>query len=130
MVAPFKRISPSVGSSKPAISRNVVVFPQPDGPSSAKNSPFSILSETPLTAAWVAKCFETSRSSRTAFIGRSGCSYSRFIRGDWQMTGSPGIESAGNIHHLLEPGPLQQAGRDRAAITALAVHCNRFRLVQ
>ena len=30
---------PSSGSSKPAISRSVVVLPEPDGPSSVKNSP-------------------------------------------------------------------------------------------
>ena len=30
---------PAVGSSKPAIIRIVVVLPQPDGPSSEKNSP-------------------------------------------------------------------------------------------
>ena len=31
--------APSVGSSKPPIMRSVVVFPQPDGPSKAKNFP-------------------------------------------------------------------------------------------
>ena len=30
---------PSSGRSKPAISRSVVVLPEPDGPSSVKNSP-------------------------------------------------------------------------------------------
>src|SRR5262245_1060240 len=35
-------ISPSVGTSKPASMRNSVVFPHPDGPSSAKNSPSKI----------------------------------------------------------------------------------------
>src|SRR3984885_7466043 len=37
--APSSRMRPAVGSSKPAISRSVVVFPHPDGPSSEKNSP-------------------------------------------------------------------------------------------
>ena len=36
---PCRRIRPSVGSSKPAIMRSVVVFPQPLGPSIEKNSP-------------------------------------------------------------------------------------------
>src|SRR6476620_163250 len=31
--------SPSSGSSKPAISRSVVVLPQPEGPSREKNAP-------------------------------------------------------------------------------------------
>ena len=39
---PSSRMWPSVGSSKPPISRSVVVLPQPDGPSSEKNSPASI----------------------------------------------------------------------------------------
>ena len=33
---------PDVGSSNPAIIRSVVVFPQPDGPSSEKNPPAGI----------------------------------------------------------------------------------------
>ena len=32
-------IAPAVGSSKPAIMRSMVVLPEPDGPSSEKNSP-------------------------------------------------------------------------------------------
>src|SRR5205085_9953965 len=36
------RIRPLVGSSMPAIMFMVVVFPQPDGPSSAMNSPSAI----------------------------------------------------------------------------------------
>src|SRR5689334_23179962 len=39
MSSPPTRMRPASGSSKPAIMRNVVVLPQPDGPSSAKNSP-------------------------------------------------------------------------------------------
>src|SRR6516225_2760865 len=38
---PSSRIVPSVGCSKPAISRSVVVLPQPEGPSSEKNSPLA-----------------------------------------------------------------------------------------
>jgi len=39
------RIAPLLGWSKPAIMRSSVVFPQPDGPSSEKNSPSRIASE-------------------------------------------------------------------------------------
>src|SRR6516225_3333107 len=38
---PSSRIRPEVGCSKPAISRRVVVLPQPDGPSREKNSPLA-----------------------------------------------------------------------------------------
>src|SRR2546421_7469344 len=41
---------PSSGRSKPAISRSVVVFPEPDGPSSVKNSPASTSRSTWSTA--------------------------------------------------------------------------------
>ena len=41
---------PSSGSSKPAIMRSVVVLPQPDGPSSEKNSPAAMSSVTSSTA--------------------------------------------------------------------------------
>src|SRR5438067_10620441 len=38
---PSSRIRPEVGCSNPAISRKVVVLPQPDGPSREKNSPLA-----------------------------------------------------------------------------------------
>src|SRR5260370_8908780 len=44
-------ISPSDGSRKPAISRSVVVLPQPDGPSRQTSCPWSIRSETLSTTA-------------------------------------------------------------------------------
>src|SRR5258708_19957364 len=44
-------ISPSLGSTKPAISRSVVVFPQPEGPSRHTRSPCSVLSDTASTTA-------------------------------------------------------------------------------
>ena len=39
MSTPSSRIWPSVGRSNPAIMRRLVVLPQPEGPSSEKNSP-------------------------------------------------------------------------------------------
>src|SRR6185437_12002719 len=39
---PSNSISPSVGAVRPAISSSRVDFPQPDGPTTAKNSPFRI----------------------------------------------------------------------------------------
>src|SRR5882757_7046314 len=44
-------ISPAVGSRKPAISRSVVVLPQPDGPNRQTSCPWSIRSETSSTTA-------------------------------------------------------------------------------
>src|ERR1039458_5358983 len=47
------RISPALGSTKPAISRNVVVLPQPDGPSRQTRWPCSMVSEISSTTATV-----------------------------------------------------------------------------
>src|ERR1700693_54118 len=49
-------------------------------------------------------------------ICKSGRRYHGLIGDDGQMTGAPGVEAANNIHHMLEPGPLEQAGCDRATI--------------
>ena len=54
-----RKIVPSVGSSKPPIMRSVVVLPQPEGPSSAKNRPCSTSSERSSTATTSSKRFVT-----------------------------------------------------------------------
>jgi hypothetical protein len=46
---PSIRIDPDVAFSKPAISRSIVVLPQPDGPRSVRNSPGATLRLTLLT---------------------------------------------------------------------------------
>src|SRR5262249_52010468 len=47
---PSSAIAPRSGATKPAIICNVVVLPQPDGPSSAMNSPRSTARSRPATA--------------------------------------------------------------------------------
>ena len=42
--------SPTVGSSNPAISFRIVLFPQPEGPSNEKNSPLQMLRSMVLRA--------------------------------------------------------------------------------
>ncbi len=44
------RISPLVGAVKPAIAISMVVLPEPDGPSSVKNSPRATVSDTSSSA--------------------------------------------------------------------------------
>ena len=46
---PPTRMWPSDGCTKPAISRSVVVLPQPEGPSRHTRVPFSIARSTSLT---------------------------------------------------------------------------------
>src|SRR5215475_11534602 len=48
--APSRSTRPAVGCSKPAISRSVVVLPQPEGPRSEKNSPLETTRSTSSTA--------------------------------------------------------------------------------
>src|SRR5882757_5594716 len=60
------RISPSDGSRNPASSRNVVVLPQPDGPSRQTSWPWSILSETLSTTASEANRLVRPRNSTDA----------------------------------------------------------------
>ena len=61
--SPSSRIAPAVGCSKPAIRRSVVVLPQPDGPSSEKNSPRAICSVMSSTAVKSPKRLVTPPSS-------------------------------------------------------------------
>jgi len=60
------RISPEDGSSSPAIIRSVVVLPQPEGPSSMKNSPSSTVKVDPSTAAKSPNSLRRSRISMRA----------------------------------------------------------------
>ena len=60
------RISPAVGSTKPAIRRSVVVLPQPEGPSRQTSVPCSIVSETLSTTACGPYCFVNPRNSTDA----------------------------------------------------------------
>src|SRR5688572_32913272 len=58
-----KRISPASGRSNPAMSRSVVVLPQPEPPTRATSSPGSISSESSSTAVLPPKRLLTPRSA-------------------------------------------------------------------
>jgi hypothetical protein len=60
------QMPPPVAGSRPAIRLSVVDLPQPDGPSSAMNSPFLIVRETSLSAL----CVPKSRLSRSSLSSR------------------------------------------------------------
>src|SRR5436190_14632949 len=63
---------PWSGVSNPAISRSNVVLPQPDGPSSAKNSPLSIDNDTRSTAGTAPNRLLAWMISRSAIVSPSG----------------------------------------------------------
>src|SRR2546429_4529946 len=62
-------ISPAVGRSSPAIIRSRVVFPEPEEPSSTRNSPSRIDRFTPSTAGRSPNCFLRFRISMPATVG-------------------------------------------------------------
>src|ERR1044071_343897 len=68
---PPMRMSPSVGTSRPAIMRSRVVFPEPDGPRKTRNSPSSVTRSTSFTAPSVPalKTLVTARVSTMAMAG-------------------------------------------------------------
>src|SRR2546430_3207281 len=61
-------ISPAVGRSSPAIIRSRVVFPEPEEPSSTRNSPSRIERSTPSTACRSPNCFLKFRISMPATV--------------------------------------------------------------
>src|SRR5580700_8323263 len=63
MSTPAIKISPVSAASSPAISRRTVVLPDPEAPSSVKNSPSRTSSDTSSTAATFPKDLETDLSS-------------------------------------------------------------------
>src|SRR5436190_12553881 len=63
---PPTRMVPQSGSMKPATRRNVVVLPQPDGPSRQHNEPCATVSVRSSTAAAVPKNLVSASSSTTA----------------------------------------------------------------
>src|SRR5262245_2293635 len=65
---PPSQISPASGARKPAISRRVVVLPHPDGPRSARSSPWRISSVRSRTAATFSPYRLVSAASRTTAI--------------------------------------------------------------
>src|SRR5437763_7070432 len=67
---PPTSMRPSSGSSKPGVRLNVVVLPQPGGPSSAKNSPASTARSTASTARVMPSKLLLTRARRTEAAAR------------------------------------------------------------
>jgi hypothetical protein len=67
---PSSNTCPQSGASKPATNRRQVVFPEPEGPSMAKNSPGSIENDTSSTARTSPNTRETPRNSIAAVMRR------------------------------------------------------------
>ncbi len=70
MSLPSSRMRPSSGVSKPASIRNSVVLPQPLGPSSAKNSPALMSSDSRSTARKTPNFFTTASMRSSGIVGR------------------------------------------------------------
>ena len=64
MSLPLSSIVPEVGVSSPATMRSVVVLPQPEGPSSAKNEPLGTSRSRAFTAVKLANSLVSPRIRR------------------------------------------------------------------
>src|ERR1700733_14025894 len=73
MSLPSSRMRPSSGVSKPASIRKSVVLPQPLGPSSAKNSPALISSDSRSTARKAPNFFTTASMLNSGMSAPSAC---------------------------------------------------------
>src|SRR5262245_48203089 len=105
--APSMNTSPSSGTAKPATHASVVVFPDPDGPSSVRSSPARAVKLTPSTARVAPKVF--TRPSRRTSPPRDGRELGpRAAIGALQT-----IEDPFPGHDDLEDGPSPPVERDR-----------------
>src|SRR4051794_2473525 len=83
MSLPASVIVPELGSSRPATIRSVVVLPQPDGPSRAKNEPRGTSRSRSRTAWKAPKCLVSLRRARPSYdAGSAGAPAS----GAWAST--------------------------------------------
>ena len=76
---------PADGSSNPAIIRRVVVLPEPDGPSMAKNSPSPISRSTPATASTSPNRLWTPSRRTAATAGPAGPGWGPGSRVAWSV---------------------------------------------
>src|SRR6188474_1902686 len=72
-----RAMAPAVGVSRPAIIRRVVVLPQPDGPSSAKNDPDGTVRSRSSTATNEPNRLVTPLRTRSEVVLRSDPSLTR-----------------------------------------------------
>src|SRR5512139_64526 len=111
---------PRSGWSKPAISRRQVVFPEPLGPSRAKNSPGAMVSETRSSATTLPKARLVSRSSmagvmvsgerrrraggaaRSGFVAGSASAHHRDVVRSPAAVGHTGALAAGGFRRAPE----------------------------
>src|SRR4029079_10350883 len=117
---PSRRISPEVGCSKPAIIRRVVVFPQPEGPRSEKNSPPGMWRSMPSTAVSSSNCLVSllnsiSRCAIGLQLGDVECA-AEVLRRFARLTLS-----------ACEEAPDEEAGRDNEEGSQQHDRCDRVR---
>src|SRR5271165_2385283 len=102
-VMSFASIStcPEVTSSRPAMRRRSVDFPQPDGPTNTANSPLSILRSTPLMTLTAPNAFSTDFSWMLPIVA---CPYCKSLHG---------AEGQTSDELLLREPAENENGRDR-----------------
>src|SRR5262249_18677531 len=106
--APSISTSPSVGTAKPAMQASVVVLPEPEGPSSVRNSPARAVSVMSSTARVAPKVFTSPWRLTSAPLD------DRSLRPHVSIETLHAIEGALPCHDELEHGPPPTMERDRA----------------
>src|SRR3989304_6945645 len=110
---PSIRTWPSVGTSRPASMRSNVVLPQPDGPSSAKNSPGMMSRLTLSTATAEPHRFEMLRKLMMGLTSASAMS----LANAWSMVPLPfPLPAALHHHHQDHQHDRQQYQHRRCGI--------------
>src|SRR6266446_6945014 len=129
MDSPAISMTPSSGSSKPEIRRNVVVLPQPLGPSSETISPAPTLKVTLSTAVTAPNRFMTLRNSMTVSVAGAMCfpmnerrltdrsvEADEFLENDDQPQGHQHEHDRGGRDAEIEIGPHAADERHRQGI--------------
>src|SRR5882757_7547174 len=103
-IRPAMLISPSVGCSSPATQRNVVVLPQPEGPSSTTISPAGTAKLTPSIAGRpIANCLRRSVTSSVAVMSLLSRHRSLPIAENLVPIGNPGGVQFHVVVELRQP---------------------------
>src|SRR6478672_191313 len=116
------RMRPTVGCSSPATMRSVVVLPQPDGPSRAKNDPRGTVRSMPSTAVKSPKVLVTLSSLRSPRASRNpAMSVPHHLRGPQvgELDVLVGVEHAEGLDVVL--GDVVGAREDERALGEVRV---------
>ena len=117
--------APDVSFSSPAMVRMSVVLPEPEAPSSTRNSPSRTARSTPSTARTPAKCVCSSRTSRVAMSGRrAGVGRAPTWRGRARPRARGGLGAGAVVQGQISPRWRQPSNTLRASAAPVLMACS------